>query len=176
MSAKVNVTNQYLSTRQLCVSAVMGALVFIMTVVPRVPIPLGYAHLGDAMIFLVVILAGRREGIVAGCIGSAFADFIGGFPIWIGPTLIIKFLMAEIFWQIALKNTDKSRLFSLRMISGLVLSCLAMAAGYTIFGAILYDSMALGLASAPGLLMEGAVNIAAFYMAGTVLSRKGITF
>jgi hypothetical protein len=38
-----------------------------------------------------------------------------------------------------------------------------MAAGYTAFGAVLYDSLAAGLASAPGLLAEGAVNILAFY-------------
>lgn len=176
MSAKSNAMNRYLSTRQLCVSAIMGTLVFIMTIVPRVPIPLGYAHLGDAMIFLVVLFAGRREGIVAGCIGSALADLIGGFPLWIGPTLLIKFLMAEVFWQIALKGTKKAMLFSIRTITGLVFSCLVMAAGYTLFGAILYDSLALGIASTPGLLMEGIVNIVAFYVAGAVLCRKGLNY
>ena len=35
-----------------------------------------------------------------------------------------------------------------------------MAAAYTAFGALLYASVAAGLASAPGLLMEGIVNTA----------------
>ena len=38
---------------------------------------------------------GRSEEILAGCIGSALADLVGGFPLWIGPTLMIRFLMAD---------------------------------------------------------------------------------
>ena len=159
-----------LSTRQLCIAAVMGAFVFLMTIVPRVPIPLGYAHLGDAAIFLVVLFVGRREGILAGCLGSAFADLLGGFPLWIGPTLIIKYLMADTFWHIALKNANEPRGES-RTAAGLVLACLVMSLGYTLFGALLYDSIVAGLSSAPGLLMEGAVNIVAFYIGRNALRR-----
>ncbi len=36
------------STKTLCLTAVLAAFVFIMTFVPKIPIPLGYAHLGDA--------------------------------------------------------------------------------------------------------------------------------
>ena len=162
-----------LSTRQLCVAAVMGTCVFLMTIVPRIPIPLGYAHLGDAAIFLIVLLVGRREGILAGCIGSALADFIGGFPIWILPTLVIKFLMADTYWRIALQHKERGKgRFSTFV--GLVLACLVMAAGYTIFGALIYDSLEAGLASTPGRLMEGAVNIAVFYLGRKALKRAGI--
>ena len=38
--------------KDICLIAVLAAIVFVMTVVPRVPIPLGYAHLGDAAIML----------------------------------------------------------------------------------------------------------------------------
>ena len=162
-----------LSTKQLCVAAVMSAFVFLMTIVPRIPIPLGYAHLGDAAIFLIVLFVGRREGIFAGCIGSALADLIGGFPLWIGPTLIIKFLMADTYWRIALQNKEHGET-RLRTAIGLVLACLVMAAGYTLFGAWLYNSIEAGLASTPGLLMEGAVNIFVFYFARKALKRAGI--
>ena len=148
-----HISNVHLSTRQLCVAAAMGVFVFLMTVVPRVPIPLGYAHLGDAALFLAVLFAGRREGILAGCFGSAFADLVGGFPVWIGPTLLIKFLMADTFWRIAVKGREKS-ISTLRMFAALVLACLVMTAGYTFFGAWIYDSLAAGLASTPGLLMK----------------------
>ena len=159
-----------LSTKQLCVAAVMGAFVFLMTVVPRVPIPLGYAHLGDAAIFLVVFFVGRSEGILAGCIGSALADLVGGFPLWIGPTLMIKFLMADTFWHIALKGESRTG-ESFRIITGLVLASLVMAGGYTLFGAWIYDSIEAGLASTPGLLMESAVNILVFYIGKRALKR-----
>ena len=166
-----HISNVHLSTRQLCVAAAMGVFVFLMTVVPRVPIPLGYAHLGDAAIFLAVLFAGRREGILAGCFGSAFADLVGGFPVWIGPTLLIKFLMADNFWRIAVKGREKS-ISTLRMFAALVLACLVMTAGYTFFGAWIYDSLAAGLASTPGLLMKSAVNILVFYAASSILKRS----
>ena len=36
--------------RTICVTAVLAALIFVLTYVPKIPIPLGYAHLGDAAI------------------------------------------------------------------------------------------------------------------------------
>lgn len=170
--AASHVSKVQLSTRQLCMTAVMGAFVFLMTFVPKVPIPLGYAHLGDAAIFFVVLFVGRREGILAGCFGSALADLVGGFPLWIGPTLIIKILMAETFWRF-LPSDGEQRIFSFRIALALVLACLVMAGGYTLAGALLYDSFAAGLASAPGLLLEGGVNILAFYLAAASWKRAG---
>ena len=162
-------SNKQWTTRELCLTAVMTSVVFIATFVPKIPIPLGYAHLGDAAIFLLVALAGRREGIWAGCLGSALADFVGGFALWIGPTLLIKFLMAETF--IWLKAEGTGWLKAPRTFVALTAACLVMAAGYTLFGALLYDSLAAGLSSAPGLLLEGVVNIAAFYLAAAVAAK-----
>ena len=136
-------------TKQLTLTAMMSAFVFIATFVPKIPIPLGYAHLGDAAIFLAVIYGGRRVGILSGIIGSALADFLSGFPIWIVPTIIIKAAMAETFWRLQKKN----------LLLGLITASLVMTAGYTLAGAALYDSLSAGLASTPGLLMKSAVNI-----------------
>jgi len=158
------------TARDICLTAVMTAVVFFMTFVPKIPIPLGYAHLGDAAIFLLVVIAGRREAVWAGCLGSALADFLGGFALWIGPTLLIKYLMAMTF--VLLMDKGNEWLKSPRTFIALLAACLVMAAGYTLFGAILYDSLAAGLSSAPGLLLEGGVNIAAFYLAAVVLKDR----
>ena len=158
------------SVRTLCRTAVMAALICILTMVPRIPIPLGYAHLGDAAIFLVVLFVGRKEGAMAASIGSAFADFLGGFPIWVVPTLLIKFGMAEILWRIAGRQT---KLFTLKTFSGMFLSAAWMVLGYTLAGALLYGGLAVGLTSTPGLALEGGVNLLAAYAAGIVLERSG---
>ncbi len=152
----------------------MGAFVFLMTVVPRIPIPLGYAHLGDAAIFLVVFYVGRREGIFAGCLGSALADLIGGFPLWILPTLLIKFLMAETFWRLTPHRKNLS-LRSIPLAVALLLACIVMAIGYTLFGALLYGSLAVGLTSLPGLLIEGIINMVLFYIATAALDHAGLS-
>ena len=46
--------------KDICLIAVLAAIVFVMTVVPRVPIPLGYAHLGDAAIMLAAYYGERK--------------------------------------------------------------------------------------------------------------------
>lgn len=151
-----------MKTRQLTLTAMMTAFVFVATFVPKIPIPLGYAHLGDAAIFLAVIFFGRRVGILSGVIGSALADFLSGFPIWIVPTILIKAAEAEIFWRLCEKN----------FLLGLILASLAMTAGYTLVGAFLYDSLSAGLASTPGLLLKSAVNIFIVVILGAAIRRR----
>lgn len=152
------------TVKEICLTALFTALVFVMTFVPKIPIPLGYAHLGNAAVFLGVVLIGRRSGAIAGSIGSALADLIGGFAIWIIPTLIIKYVMAMIFAYIGGQLKTSSFTLSRRSITGLTLACLWMVVSYTLAGAFLYDSLAAGLASAPGLAMEGLLNAAIFLL------------
>ena len=163
------------STRELTLTAVMSAFVFIATFVPKIPIPLGYAHLGDVAIFIIVVMFGRKVGIMSGCFGSMLADLIGGFPIWIGPTLIIKWLMAETFATIA-KLNDDFNWHSLRTIAALILAGVVMAIGYTLIGALLYDSLEAGLTSTPGLLIEGLVNATAAVFIGTAVQSRNNRF
>ena len=164
-----------ISAKEICVAGVMAAFVFIATLVPQIPIPLGYAHLGDGAIFLAVFFAGRRAGIFAGAFGSALADLAGGFPVWILPTLIIKAVMAEMFFRVAVEGQTSPSLLKPRAIFGMTAACLFMTAGYALSGAVFYDSLALGLSSVPGLLVKSAVNIAAAALAGGALGRAGLS-
>ena len=151
------------TTQEIVFTGLMTALVFVATYVPHIPIPLGYAHLGDAVIFLLALLAPRRSALFAACCGSALADLLGGFAIWIVPTLIIKFVMAEIVYRIGRRGDAIAPRAS--VIAALLLSSIWMAAAYTLAGAVLYASMSAALASTPGLIMEGIVNgIIAFFL------------
>ena len=87
---------------------------------------------------------------------------------------MIKALMAEIFFSVALDGNETPKFSSPRVLGGMVVACLFMTAGYTLAGAFLYDSLALGLASTPGLLVKSSVNIAAAVLAGGALSRAGL--
>lgn len=151
-----------LTVHELCLTAVMTAIVFLATFVPKVPIPLGYAHLGDAAIFLIALCVSRHCTLVSACLGSVLADLAGGFALWILPTLVIKYIMADIFLHFAsgsLPDLSRSKL-----ITGMLLGSLWMTVAYTGFGIFLYDSFAAGLSSMPGLLMEGLLNSAAAFM------------
>ena len=151
----------HMKTRQLTLTAMMTAIVFVATFVPKIPIPLGYIHLGNAAIFLAVMFCGRRVGIISGIIGSALADFLSGFPLWILPTMFIKAAEAEIFFRLHKKN----------FLLGLIAAGLIMVTGYTLAGAILYDSLNAALASTPGLLIEAAVNAFATIVISAAIRR-----
>ena len=156
-------TKGYFTTQELVFTALMTALVFVATYLPHIPIPLGYAHLGDAVIFLLALLTPRRSALFSACVGSALADLLGGFAIWIVPTLVIKFVMAEIVYRIGRRGDAIAPRVSI--IAALLLSSIWMAAAYTLAGAVLYASMSAALASTPGLIMEGIVNsIIAFFL------------
>ena len=49
-----------------------------------------------------------------------------------------------------------------------------MAAGYTVMGSVLYGSLAAGLASSPGLIIEGIVNIVVYFAAAAVLEKAHV--
>lgn len=149
-------------TRDIVFTALMTALVFLATFVPHIPIPLGYAHLGDAVIFLLALRAPRRAALTAACLGSALADLLGGFALWVIPTLVIKYGMAELVRRIA--RPQHGAAGRMRLVTALAASSIWMAAAYTLAGAVLYGSYTAALASAPGLLAEGAVNSIAALM------------
>ena len=88
MEKKINV-------KQLTLCGVLAALVFVLTYFPKVPVPVtgGYVHLGDGAIFLAALLLGPL-GIPAAAIGSGLADLIGGYMLYVIPTVIIKGLVA----------------------------------------------------------------------------------
>ena len=158
------------TTQELVFTALMTALVFVATYLPHIPIPLGYAHLGDAVIFLLALLAPRRSALVAACIGSALADLLGGFALWIVPTLVIKFVMAEIVYRVGRRGAAIAPRASI--IAALFLSSLWMAAAYTLAGAVLYASLPAALTSSPGLLMEGLVNSVVAFLLLPVLRER----
>jgi uncharacterized membrane protein len=69
--------------RTLAVTAVMTAIVFVLTRLVQIPTPAkGYIHLGDAGVFFSALAFGRWVGAVAGGLGTALADITSGYPQW----------------------------------------------------------------------------------------------
>ena len=70
------------ATFRIVMTALMMCIIMIATMFIRVPIPgtQGYVHLGDAMIFLSVLILGWKYGAVAAAFGSMLADVVGALP------------------------------------------------------------------------------------------------
>lgn len=77
--------------------------------------------------------------------------------------------MADIAWRVI--RPDKTKASPARLVVGFLLASTWMAAAYTLFGALLYDSLAAGLASAPGLIAEGVLNSAIAIVAAGILQK-----
>ena len=159
-------------------TAVCMTVVFMMTFMPRIPIPFGYAHLGDAVIFLLILFLPRRQAGFAASIGSAFSDLLGGFPIWILPTLVIKWVMVEIVFRMAAIPAagKQPSVLSMQMLLAFSVSALWMVIAYAGSGALLYGSTGAGLLMTPGLIGEGVINVAVAMAVGAALQKAAACF
>jgi uncharacterized membrane protein len=72
--------------------ALLIALTTTATMAIRIPVPRtgGYINMGDSIVYVTALLFGPRYGMVAGGIGSALADFLGGYGVFAPFTLVIK--------------------------------------------------------------------------------------
>lgn len=142
------------SLKQLTLAGVMAALVFVMTCIPRVPVPVtgGYVHLGDGAIFLAVLLLGPL-GIPAAAIGSGLSDLLGGYMVYVLPTMLIKALVALIAWRIWRADSW------LRAAAAFFLAEITMAAGYFALESLVYGTAAAWAALVPNVI-QGAAGVA----------------
>ena len=146
MEKKINV-------KQMTLCGVLAALVFVLTYVPKVPVPVtgGYVHLGDGAIFLAVLLLGPL-GIPAAAIGSGLADLIGGYMLYVIPTVIIKGLVALVAWKLYRKGSWVSAVVAF------VLAEAVMVLGYFVFECFTSGAPAAAAAILPNV-MQGVAGV-----------------
>jgi uncharacterized membrane protein len=97
--------------RELTNVAIFTALVFVATMIIRVPIPAtgGYFNFGDSVIYVAALLYGPLVGGLAGGIGASIADAIG-YPIFVPGTFIIKLFEGMIAGYVGYKIRPKTKM------------------------------------------------------------------
>ena len=118
--------------KKLILAALFAALSCVATMSIRIPTPgtSGYIHPGDAIVILSGVILGPVWGFLAGGIGSALSDLIGGYFIYVPITFVIKGLVAlaaGLLYQKVGKN-QKSRYIA--VILGGVADIILVAGGY----------------------------------------------
>ena len=143
-----------LSAKQLTLAGVLAALVFVLTYLPKVPVPVtgGYVHLGDGAIFLAVILLGPL-GIPAAAIGSGLSDLIGGYMVYVIPTVIIKGLVALVAWKLYRRGSWVSAAVAF------VAAEAVMVLGYFAFEAAMVGAASAAAAILPNVI-QGVAGVA----------------
>ena len=141
--------------KKLILAALFAALSCVATMSIRIPTPGtgGYIHPGDAIVILSGVILGPVWGFLAGGIGSALSDLIGGYFIYVPITFVIKGLVAlaaGLLYQKVGKN-QKSRYIA--VILGGVADIILVAGGYFVCEFFIYG--AGSAASIPANIIQG---------------------
>ncbi|MBQ6555387.1 MAG: ECF transporter S component [Firmicutes bacterium] len=145
---------------KLVLSAVTIALIFVATIFIQIPLVNGYANAGDSVVVITGIILGPFWGAMAAGIGSALADLVLGYSIYIPATLVIKAFMGFLVgWVYKKANTqdNKKRLIIMITVT-IIIAELIMTAGYLLFESIIYSSFATAMLALGGNALQGLVN------------------
>lgn len=126
-------------------TALFAALACVATMSIRIPTPGtgGYIHPGDAIVILAGIILGPVYGMLAGGIGSALSDLIGGYFVYVPITLVIKGLVALVSGLIYQKMCRYGKNRYVAVILGGITDIVFVAGGYFICEFFLYGAALL---------------------------------
>ena len=149
MNSKSTVT-----LKKLVMAALFAALACVATMSIKIPTPgtSGYIHPGDAIVILAGVVLGPAWGFLAGGIGSAMADLLGGYFVYVPITFVIKGLVSlcsALLYRKVGKNS-KSRYTA---VIGGVADIILVAGGYCLCEYFIYGAGAF--ASVPANLVQG---------------------
>lgn len=142
--------------KKIVMIALFAALACVATMSIRIPTPGtgGYIHPGDAIVILAGVILGPGWGLLAAGLGSALADLIGGYFVYVPITFVIKgavaFVAGTIYQKIG--KTSKSRYTAVAL--GGVGDIILVAGGYFLCEVMLYGA-AGAAASVPANIIQG---------------------
>jgi len=144
--------------KKLVFTALMAALTCVATLVIKVPTPSqGYIHLGDCIVLLCGWMLGPVYGACAASIGSALADVLSGYMIYVPATFVTKGLTAFIVWGIyRLLKERINRVLALCLSS--VAAELFMVISYYLFEGVIYGFIP-SLANVPANLIQALSGV-----------------
>ncbi len=157
-------------TKSMVKMAIMIAMVYLATFFIKIPSINGYTHLGDCMIFISVLILGTKRGAVAGGVGAALADYLGGYMMWVIPTFFIKALMALVMGIITEKVFTKWRF---GWIIGAVAGGITQIIGYTLAKFPLFG-MAVAFTELPVLILQTVSGVVIAAILVSLLKESGI--
>ena len=148
MNSKSTVT-----LKKLVMAALFAALACVATMSIKIPTPgtSGYIHPGDAIVILAGVVLGPAWGFLAGGIGSAMADLLGGYFVYVPITFVIKGLVSLCSALLYRKVGKNSKSRYTAVILGGVADIIA--GGYCLCEYFIYGAGAF--ASVPANLVQG---------------------
>ena len=162
-------------TKKIVLTAMFAALTFCATFVLKIPTPTGgYVNLGDSFVLTSAWVLGPIYGTLAAAIGSALADLLGGYPIYILPTFVIKGLMALAAFLIVKALPIKKTVIS-RVIGAIVAEIIMVGGYYLVEATFLGYGFGGALLSVPANAVQAAFGIVSGVLITEVLFKLNAT-
>lgn len=164
-------------TFRIVMTALMMCLIMVAILFVRVPIPFtqGYVHLGDAMVFLSVLILGWKHGAIAAALGGMLGDLVGGFVAWAPWTFGIKGIMALITGLVISAFLRRETVSRKRLITGeltgMLLAGIFMVAAYYFAEGIMYGSWVTPVLGIPWNIGQFAVGLLIAILISEALTR-----
>ena len=146
-------------TRKLIFSALFAALCCAATMIIKFPTAIGYVNAGDAVVLLGAFLLGPWWGALAAGLGSALADLLAGYAMYVPGTLLIKALMALAAGKL-LNTLGLKKPVPAAVAAGCIAEAI-MVAGYFLYECFILGYGAAALGSVPFNLLQGVFGAAA---------------
>jgi len=84
-----------LKSRKLAVGGLLTAIIALLTAYVKIPLPIGFAHIGDGAVIFSGIMLGFY-GAIPAALGSALGDILAGYSYYAVFSAVIKGVMALI--------------------------------------------------------------------------------
>lgn len=129
--------NRLSNTNEIVLIGLMIALTYLAGSIIKIPTFGGFVQIGDCMVFISVLILGKKKGALSSALGMFLVDALGGYYFWAPFTFIIKGSMAYIAGFILEKmaeNHSPKKYTIAFLISGLFMVIAYFCAGIIISG------------------------------------------
>jgi len=151
--------------KNMLLTALFGAMVYVVTAFVRIPTHQGYIHVGDGIIYIAASILPLPYAMAAGAIGGGMSDYLSGYAAWVLPTVVIKAAQAALF------RSNRSKIVTKRNITALVLASFVCIGGYYLAGGIMYGDFLTALSDVPTNFIQSMASAVLFVFLGNVLDR-----
>ena len=156
------------TTRRICLTALMAAIIYVFTAYIHVPSHTGYTHVGDGFLYLAASLLPAPFAAAAGANGAGLADLLSGYGIWAPGTVIIKVLTAFCF------TSRREKLVNKRNVLGILPALVLCVGGYYLYEALITGNFTAPALGIPGYLTQVALSSVVYLALGSALDRAGV--
>lgn len=155
------------STQKLVLTAVFAAVICVVTFLVKFPVPgtQAYVNAGDGFLYATALVLGGPLGAIAGGVGSALADLLGGYLTYAPATLVIKALMGLVV------GLAHNRRRNWALWAGLMVAAsMVMTFGYFLYEIFVYGQ-GQAITNLPFNLIQAAGGVILGLLLGALLDR-----